>query len=93
MMRVNLHKFLTNICSCLSDTMRLKYNIFILLISTLTWTHGRKYFEDEEFASVEDETDYREGRILWPYPLKQNETEGNKNSNLKTIEELLKGIC
>lgn len=67
--------------------MRLK-TLLILLISPLSLTLART----DEFGSVEDETDYREGRILWPYPLIKNETERGKDSNvLKAIEDLLKG--
>ena len=72
--------------------MRLKCTLVLLLISTLSLTHARNYFDEENFASVEDETDYREGRILWPYPLKENGTEGSRDSGLEAdIEELLQG--
>ncbi|KAJ8730738.1 hypothetical protein PYW08_002151 [Mythimna loreyi] len=70
--------------------MRLKCPLTILLISTLSLTHARTYLDEEDLASLEDETDYREGRILWPYPLNKNGTE-NGSKGLEAIEELLRG--
>nr|XP_021190224.2 glucose dehydrogenase [FAD, quinone] [Helicoverpa armigera] len=65
--------------------MKLNYIFLILLISTLLLTNA----EDDEFASVDNDLDNRQVRILWPYPLKQNDTGGVKETlTYKTTDEL-----
>ncbi|XP_022815022.1 glucose dehydrogenase [FAD, quinone]-like [Spodoptera litura] len=72
--------------------MRLKYTYILVLISAPLIISAYNYDEDDEFATVEDDTDYRGGRILWPYPLKQNNTGRARDSDpYRDIEEMVRG--
>lgn len=51
-------------------------NTGFLILTTIFLVNARQFDEENEYATVEDDedshNDYREKRILWPYPLNKD---------------------
>lgn len=71
--------------------MRLKKAALILL-ATILFSNALEYEEDDEYVTIEDDNGIRESRILWPYPVRRNDSENTANTYSTTgINEQIQG--